>query len=558
MTNPELSIIIPSYNRSDRLQACLKALHSQTQDPGDFEVIVVIDGSTDQTMATIDAYHPPYCLRAIWQENSGQAAARNRGIAEARGRYCIFLDDDILASATLVAEHLRVQRTADNIVALGQIILSLPDDTDPYAQTFAAGWQQHYDALSDGTIKPSWEDCYSGNLSAPREKLLGCGGFATDLQRGEDVELGYRLWKAGCNIMYVPTAISHQDERKGFPELSRDAEKSGMADVIFYRRDPDMLSQSLGSFCAASWRKLLLRRFILAFHVPPSLLLGLGGLIRNPSRRRSWFGFIKEICYWRGVRDEASGTALWKEIQSGVPILLFHAIGNENEKPGTFLMPRERFATHLRWIRRLGYRVITLEEYLACRRERRFPPPRSVIITFDDGYADNHTKALPILRSHNMPATVFLVSRFVGQTNTWDHAGPLARRRLMGWTQIREMALQGIGFGAHSQTHAALTHLEPSSAMMEIERSREDTEQELPHPVTAFAYPYGLHDIEVQRMVEQAGYSLGCTVDPGLNGLGTPSFSLRRSELQGHDSVMRLLLALWLGDPEAIWRRKRT
>jgi len=557
MSNPELSIIIPSYNRAERLKSCLKALHSQTQSIDDFEVIVVVDGSTDETMATIAAYHPPYCLRAIWQENSGQAVARNRGIAEARGRYCLFLDDDILASANLVAEHIRVQRTADNIIALGQIFLSLPDDADLYAQTFAAGWQQHYDALNDGTIKPSWEDCYSGNLSVPREKLLARGGFATDLQRGEDVELGYRLWKAGCDIAYLPGAISHQDERKGFRELSRDTEKSGSADVIFYRRDPVMLSQALGSFCSASWRKLLLRRIFLALHVPIPLLLGLVHLIRKPPRRRSWVGFVKELCYWRGVRSEAIGSELWNRIQSGVPILLYHAIGGEGETPGTFLIPRERFTTHLHWIRRLGYGVITLEEFLACRQERRFPPPRSVVITFDDGYEDNHTNALPVLRSNKMPATVFLVSRFVGQTNVWDRAGPLAHRRLMNWAQIQEMAQLGIGFGAHSQTHAALTGMDPDNAIKEIVRSREEIEQELPHPVTAFAYPYGLHDIEVQRMVEEAGYSLGCTVDPGLNGLGTPSFSLRRSELQGHDSVMRLMLALWLGDPEAIRRRRR-
>lgn len=558
MPNPELSIIIPSYNRAQRLKACLKALHSQTQSLDDFEVIVVVDGSTDETMAAIQADHTPYCLRAIWQENSGSAAARNRGIAEARGRYCLFLDDDILASANLVAEHIHIQRTADNIVALGQIILSLPDDADAYAQQFAQGWRQHYDELGHGTAPPSWEDCYSGNLSVPREKLLACGGFATDLQRGEDVELGYRLWKTGCDIVYLPSAVSHQDERKGFRDLSRDAEKSGRADVIFYRRDPGMLSQSLGSFCSASWRKLLLRRIFLALHFPPALLLALRYLILKPRSRRSWVGFVQELCYWRGVRSEANGTELWSRIQSGVPILLFHAIGGEGEPPDTFLMPGGRFATHLRWIRRLGYRVITLEEFLACRREHRFPPPRSVVITFDDGYEDNHTNALPVLRNHQMPATVFLVSRFVGQKNTWDREGPLADRRLMGWPQIREMKQFGIGFGAHSQTHAALTRLESENAIVEIATSREEIGQAVPCPVTAFAYPYGLHSIEVQRMVEEAGYSLGCTVDPGLNGLGTPSFSLCRTELQGRDSLIRLLLGLWLGDPEAIWRRKRT
>jgi glycosyltransferase involved in cell wall biosynthesis/peptidoglycan/xylan/chitin deacetylase (PgdA/CDA1 family) len=554
---PELSVIIPSFNRSARLRSCLEALAVQTQLSQDFEIIVVVDGSTDDTMAMLESFEAPFSLRAFWQENAGQASARNRGIAEANGRVCLFLDDDIVASPGLVAAHLRAHDDAQEVVGVGQLTLALPEGADEYTVVFAESWRAHYEALDRGVVTPGWEDCYSGNLSAPREQLLECGGFATDLVSGEDVELGYRLWKAGCTITYLPNAAGRQDERKSFRELSRDAEKAGEAALAFYRRDPDMLSEALASFCAGGWRKLLLTRFLLATRTPPVLLAWCGRLLPGPSRRRAWFGLIRKLCYWRGVRRAAADGDTWRRLTSGTPVLLFHAIGKPSEPAGPYRMPRERFEAHLRWIKRLGYRPIRLEEFLDCRRQRRFPPARSVVLTFDDGYADLSSEALPLLRRHETPATIFLVSQYVGTSNRWDETGELAGRPLMDWNQVRDMAAHGNEFGAHSQSHAALTRVDPHVAAAEIEGSRHDIEHALGRPVQAFAYPYGLHDADVRKLVERAGYAAGFTVDPGLNCLGTPASALHRAEIWGTDSIVRLGLALWLGDAEAVSRRRR-
>lgn len=553
----KLSVIIPSYNRAGRLRACLESLALQTQAMDDFEVIVVVDGSTDETMFMLEGLDVPFRLHSIWQENAGQASARNRGIGEAKGRYCLFLDDDIVAAPELVTAHLRAQQRQKNVVAVGQLTMTLQDGADWYAQAFAEGWRARYEGLNRGLASPTWEDCYGGNVSAPRDVLAACGGFATGIARGHDVELGYRLHKAGCSFVYLPDAIGRQDEHKGFRDLSRDAAAAGLTSVANYRRDPEMLSETLGSFSVGSWRKLLLRRMVLALRIHPRLLALCGPLIRKPSRRHSWQAFIQNICYWRGVRRATSDTTLWTRFKAGTPILLYHSVDSSSAGAGPYVMSSKRFESHMKWIRRLGYRPITLEHLIQCRRENRFPAPRSVVITFDDGYADNYICAYPILSRLDMPAMIFLVSRCVGQVNQWSQRGALSCRPIMDWSQAREMARNGVRFGAHSRTHPRLTDVSPDRAFDEIAGSRADIERQLGGAVTTFAYPYGLHDPAVRGMVERAGFAAGCTVDPGLNSMKTAAAALHRSEILAGDSIVRLWLALWLGDADAIRRRKR-
>ena len=554
----EISVIVPTYNRVGRLHACLEALARQTLETGAFEVVVVADGSTDRTMAMLQEFSPPYRLRFFWQENGGQSAALNRGLSEARGQYCLFVDDDILLAPGALAEHLCAQRSGENLLGVGQILLSLPAGAGWYQRAFAEGWQRHYAALNERPTSLSWEDCYSGNLSVPRNILVERGGFDKNLDRGLDVELAFRLCDAGCSLQYLPKAVGQQDERKGFRELSRDAEEAGVTDVKLYLDDPARLSSALSSFSSSGWRKLLLRRVLLGLRIPPRLLALTGPLLRHPERRYSWHSFLQNLCYWRGVRRATRSTDLWRRLTHGTPILVYHAVGNASEPAGCFVIPGKRFDAHMRWITRFGFRVISLNELVAYWRDNRFPPARSVAITFDDGYADNHACAAPILQKHNTPATIFLVSACMDRENTWDKSGALAGRPIMNWTQAREMLASGICFGAHTRTHAALSIATESEAEREIVGSREEIEAQLKTPIPVFAYPYGIHSESVQQIVARSGYAAACTVDPGLNGPATPIHALRRAEIRGTDSAVRLWLALQLGDAEALRRRKRS
>lgn len=315
----ELSIVIPTFNRAERLRACLDALNRQTASMESVEVVVVVDGSTDATTSMLETYRSRFLLRPVWQSNAGQPVALNRGIAEARGRFCLFIDDDILAGPELVAQHLQAQRSRDDLLAVGRLTLELPPDADWYARAFAMGWERHYCRLAAHPHSMTWEDCYSGNLSVSRGRLLDCGGFATDLARGFDVELGYRLIKAGCLPVYLPAAAGAQDERKRFAQLSGDAGNAGASDLALYLRDPAMLTETLGSFAAGGPWRTALRRSLLAADIQPAALARLGPLLPGARLRYALHKLIQSLAYWRGVRRAPGSSAIWNRLLSSRP-----------------------------------------------------------------------------------------------------------------------------------------------------------------------------------------------------------------------------------------------
>src|SRR5689334_11593830 len=98
---PAISVVLATYNRADRLRACLDALDRQTCPLDEYEVVVVDDGSSDATPELLESYHPRYRLWPLHQTNAGQARALNRGVAAAQGRFCLLLDDDIVARPDL-------------------------------------------------------------------------------------------------------------------------------------------------------------------------------------------------------------------------------------------------------------------------------------------------------------------------------------------------------------------------------------------------------------------------------------------------------------------------
>jgi glycosyltransferase involved in cell wall biosynthesis len=311
----ELSVVIPTYNRADPLRACLEALYRQTYPAIDYEVIVVVDGSVDGTIDMLHNLEPPFQLRIIEQENRGQPSALNRGLEEARGEYCLFLDDDIIASPQLIAEHMKVQSTAGGVVCLGPLPRLLPPHANGFARYLAQWAEDHYRHLGEETRQPSFMDCYSGNLSTPRSALLSIAGFSTDLRRSFDIELGYRLLLHGLRIVYDAQAIGYQEYRKSFIEIAHDTYHAGTASVTLYRRYPAILSHlELGRFAAMGSPARELRDVLLALHVPAWLLALPGGLVPGDRRKRLWYRFLYSYFFWSGVRRAQPDKALWRSI----------------------------------------------------------------------------------------------------------------------------------------------------------------------------------------------------------------------------------------------------
>jgi peptidoglycan/xylan/chitin deacetylase (PgdA/CDA1 family) len=307
--------------------------------------------------------------------------------------------------------------------------------------------------------------------------------------------------------------------------------------------------RELGRFAARCHiSALMLRRLLEAVDVPPRWLVGCR-LVFGASPRQSKFElFLRRYAYWRGVRHGLDDRQSWKRMQRGPVILMYHAIGRTASEGGScFVVSRAKFQRQMAWLKWRGYRVLSLRDLIAHREANQLPPARSVVITFDDGYADNYDVALPILRRYGFPATVFVVSDSVGQSATWVSDEALRGRPLLSGRQLAEMANCGIEIGAHTRTHPSLPTLPAEHQESELRGSRAALEQQLGQAVLTFAYPFGDYDAAVAARVGVAGFIGACCSRSGVNDPSTPPFELRRAEVRGTESFFAYAVMLWRG-----------
>jgi GT2 family glycosyltransferase len=227
-----VSVVIPTYNRLPQLRRVLAALGEQTY--GDVELVVVSDGSTDGTDEFLDSDARPANVVFVPQANAGPAAARNTGVRVASGALVLFVDDDVVASPELVAEHVGSHRDGHTVV-IGPMVT--PDDHDMSAWV---RWEQRmlykqYDAMERGDWAPTFRQFYTGNASVPRESLLELGGFDTTFRRAEDVELAYRLAGTGHSFVFNRRAVGYHYAERSFASWLRIAHDYGTNDVLFAR-----------------------------------------------------------------------------------------------------------------------------------------------------------------------------------------------------------------------------------------------------------------------------------------------------------------------------------
>jgi glycosyltransferase involved in cell wall biosynthesis len=544
----EISVVIPTFNRSDSLGRCLDALSAQDAHPESFEVVVIDDGSTDGTSSLLATYRGLERLRFETQPNAGQPAALNRGIDLAVGTYCLFLDDDVVADPGLVGEHLRAQLRHQGVIGLGMLRLELEGRTGGLARHFATWWSDHYDRLRTGALTPDFRACYSGNLSVPTGVAREVGGYDGSLQRSFDVEFAYRLERAGLEIIYLPEASAAHRETKGFRALVRDFDRAGTAAVQLYRRHPDFLRYPpLGDFGQGTARTILLRKVLLALRAPVWPLAPLDPVLARRPHRRLYF-LLQQHCFWRSVRKALDDRDEWRRLSRGTIVLMYHALGAEGERPSRYVLPARRFRRQLRWLRVRGYRVLGLDEFARMRREGILPPAKSLVLTFDDGYADN-AELGTVFRRGGLRGTVFVVSGLVGEYAEWTQEPALRRRRLLSWEQIRLLSDSGVDVGAHTVSHPRLTELGPDQARREVVESRATLERRLGRPVCHFAYPYGKASAEVRGIVREAGFGTAWGIRPGANYMATSDLDLRRIEVDGTWPLTSFALAVWTGFP---------
>ena len=558
----KLSVIIPTFNRRRVLERTLPSLLTQDIPPDEYEIIVVIDGSTDGTADMLRGLRPKCALRILETLHRGPAAARNMALQTAVGELVLFLDDDLLCSPGLLQKHCASHFDSSPRVVHGPIYVA-PNSTDSIIRYLSERFYENYYGnlsadlqlnRSSTTSPPLMVLSSLVNSSMPREILRRAGGFDEQILAAEDLELGLRLWKMGITFGYQPAALVREFYVKTSREHLEQQTKLMKGDLLICSKHPEYRPHSvLSALGETRGFKASLRAFLVQFPISPMLLafpFGMEakfyrlGLLRKPAARL--LKIAERMARLRCARKHAgSWKVLSDQFGRACPGLMYHHVGPS--RPGTYremTVSPQQFKRQIGWLARQGYVGIRPSDWLRWLREGTGLPDKPILLTFDDSLADIAEYALPVLREYGFGAAVFVVTGRLGGTNTWDEAQGCGTLRLMTAEQVRSWSAQGIEFGAHSRTHADLTKLSENELSAEIVGSKEDLSALLGSTVLSFAYPYGESNDTVQELT-RTHFDLAFGVQEGLNYLrGDRIFSVELMSVQ-------MILSSSLASPSA-------
>jgi peptidoglycan/xylan/chitin deacetylase (PgdA/CDA1 family) len=253
-----------------------------------------------------------------------------------------------------------------------------------------------------------------------------------------------------------------------------------------------------------------------------------------------------------------------------IPVLMYHGINSVIGSAHPYFETNTSpivFARQMQHLHERGYKPIALSTAVRMINSGTCPQ-RSVVITFDDGFRDFYTHAMPILEKHQFPATMFVVSSFMGsRTARFDG------KEFMTWGEMREIESFGVEIGSHTVSHPHLHSLHRQDIEQELTDSKSAIEDQLGRPISSFSYPYafpeqdGIFLRQLRQYMEGAGYDHGVTTVLGsLNRLSDRYF-LPRLPANEYDDDELFQAKLegsydWLHTPQLIYKfvrnRKRS
>ena len=301
-----LSVIIPTYNRKASLLRALDALARQTYPADAFEVVVVSDGATDGTADDVRKYKAPYALTLLEQLNQGPSVARNNGAKHATAPLLVYVDDDVEPLPRFLQEHAQSHESDESMPAW-------------------IAWehnmlQRQYTNLISGAWSAGPNHLYSGNFSLRREHLLRAGGFEPKFTRQEDVELGFRLAKAGLHFQFNPNADAIHRPSRTFASWYRTPYEYGRRDVQMSRDMGEAYAIELArsNYRTRSLATRILARTCIGRSILERIVFGIGGwAVRHLPRQLALLAcsVVFNLRYLEGMCDELGGRkALWQTL----------------------------------------------------------------------------------------------------------------------------------------------------------------------------------------------------------------------------------------------------
>jgi glycosyltransferase involved in cell wall biosynthesis len=272
-----LSLVVATYNRASSLRRLLRDLAQQSLPASEFEVVVVDDGSREPVVLRLGRLALPFALRVVTQANAGAAAARHRGVCEARGELIVIVDDDMELPPTFLGAHLAQHPAGSRRLVLGRMLAPAGGPLPIFERYHAVMLDRLAEDVRLGRVQARGTHLFTGNVSFRRDDYFAAGGFDPSLKQSEDAELGIRLEKAGVEVRLCEEACSiHHSDHTSVGKWMRRAYQYGVWDHHIAQKHPDVPA-------ADPWRFLsmvhpLSRPFLLASVGLPGLMAGVAWL----------------------------------------------------------------------------------------------------------------------------------------------------------------------------------------------------------------------------------------------------------------------------------------
>jgi len=543
-------------------------MERQTLSSQEFEIIVVVDGSTDGTLEFLQTYSPPYRVKHVVQEHGGLSAARNRGNQEAGSPLVLCLDDDMLAVPGLLEQHVQTHERFPGGLVQGGLRIDASVKRTPFIR-----YQErlldviHAKRVGPATILHS-EDVSGGNISINRELLDSVGGFNASLKRlrNTDGELAHRLEKQGVTIRYAGEAAADMTHVNDLDQSLHASRLYGRSYVYLQQFYPETrwklspLARDRGSRLRNLARRLGFlhggqrARVVVALC---RLMIGVTQAARLRLLTESLFRVALDGLFWRGVEEE-SGGRLPDFLPRGIPILCYHHVSDvRNRQFRRYILPVEVFQRQMRWLKRHAYQAISLDALYDYLDHGAALPPKPVVITFDDGYAELETTAMPLLAELGYPHTHFVNSGKLGGTTDWIKTAP--DLPILSEEAIRRTTkrfAESVDFQAHGRGHLQLNRHNAETIRQEVQHSLDVIAPLTGRPVRYLAYPFGEQNAETRQVVGRLPLRCSFTVDRGLCRPGQNMHRLPRVEVFANDLPFEFRFKLHYGySPVASARR---
>ena len=206
----------------------------------------------------------------------------------------------------------------------------------------------------------------------------------------------------------------------------------------------------------------------------------------------------------------------------GFPILEYHQVTDEQLDPvfEVYNVPPAEFAAQLDYLQAEGYSTITLQDFMRVVHGKGELPAKPIVLTFDDGYADNYKTMLPILEAHKMTAVVYVITNELG------------KKKYLTLDQLKDMQRRGIEIGSHTSDHLALTSLDANTQRRQIRESKTFLEWSGLQTIYSLSYPNGAFNSEIEKILREENYLTAVTGEAGLNTLTTNPLELYRVHIR--------------------------